>query len=97
MVRLVDEWQPAQLVVGIPYNDGPPGPSQLAAEAFAQQLAARTGLPVRRIDERLTSAEAQERLRNQRQAGLRRRRVKAVDVDALAATIIAETWLDLSP
>ena len=51
---------PDQLVVGAPYNDdGSPGRMAAAADAFAQALAARYGLPVARVDERYTSTAAQ--------------------------------------
>ena len=91
--QLVREWQPGCLVVGVPYNGG--GGSESAAENFAAALADRFGIPVVRVDERLSSAEATDRLREQRRAGVRRRRVRAGDVDAEAARIIGESWLAL--
>jgi putative Holliday junction resolvase len=89
--RLVAEWQPGCLVVGVPYNGG--GGSEAAAEGFADALAHRCPLPVHRVDERLSSAEAEDRLREQRRSGLRRRKVRTGDVDAEAARIIGEAWL----
>lgn len=105
--RLVSEWRPGQLVVGVPYNGAqaritgsganPSSDSESAAERFAAELEARYGLPVVRVDERLTSAEAEYRLAEQRRSGMRRRKVRTGDVDALAACIIAEAWLDQHP
>jgi putative Holliday junction resolvase len=60
---------------------------------FARGLSERYGLPIDTVDERLTSAEASLLLREQRQTGQRRRRVKKTDIDSLAAQLIAETWL----
>lgn len=93
--RLVAEWQPAALVVGVPYHSGgkAPGTSEAAALAFAAMLAERYGLPVTRIDEMLSSAEATDRLRAQRQSGARRQRVRTADIDAMAACVIGESWL----
>lgn len=96
--RLLADWRPACLVVGVPYNagvsrPGHAGDSESAASAFARALEARYQMPVIRIDERLTSVEAEDRLRNLRRSGLRKRRVRAADVDAIAASVIAEIWL----
>lgn len=91
ITALIREWQPGCLVVGVPYNGG--GNSETAAERFAVALADHSGLPVERVDERLSSAEASDRLREQRRQGIRPRRLKAGDVDAEAARIIGEAWL----
>ncbi|MEO8444293.1 MAG: Holliday junction resolvase RuvX [Gammaproteobacteria bacterium] len=102
--KLVAEWRPGELVVGVPYNGASAriagggasqeSDSESAAEAFATALAARYQLPVHRIDERLTSVEAESRLRDQRRSGVRTRKVRTGDVDAVAASVIAEMWLD---
>jgi putative Holliday junction resolvase len=101
--KLVKEWGPGQLVVGVPYNGarariagssaGERSDSESAAECFAAELEARYPLPVIRIDERLTSVEAESRLREQRRSGTRTKKVRTGDVDALAACVIAEMWL----
>ena len=102
--RLVKEWNPGQLVVGVPYNGAQARlagssaaertDSESAAERFAAELEIRYSLPVIRIDERLTSVEAESRLREQRRSGTRTKKVRTGDVDALAACVIAEMWLD---
>ena len=85
---------PDLLVVGAPYNDdGTPARLAPQATAFASDLARRYGLPVERIDERYTSTSATSLLREQRAAGLRRRRVQKADIDSAAAAIILEQWL----
>lgn len=86
---------PDQLVVGAPYNDdGSPGRMAAEADAFAQALAARYGLPVARVDERYSSTSAQSMLREQRAQGVRRRAVRKGDVDSAAAAIMLASWLE---
>ena len=84
-----------QIVVGLPLNmDGSVGPQARAAQDFARQLEAAIGLPVALYDERLTSFEAEERLsENRLRASPRKARRKKAAVDALAAAIILEGWL----
>ena len=67
----------------------------IAAEAqrFARRLRGRCGLPVDTVDERLSSAEAHERLRTERRAG-RRGTIAKRDIDSAAAAVILQDWLD---
>lgn len=94
IAELLNEWRPTRLVVGVPYNDGAPGEA-IAAEAqrFARRLRGRFALPVDTIDERLSSAEARDRLRQGRRAG-RRGRIAKKDIDSTAAAVILQDWLD---
>ena len=92
--RLLQQYRPDVLIVGIPRNaDGSPGRMGPACDRFAAELAARTGHPVERTDEFSSSVEATERLRTQRRSGQRRRRVRRGDIDSAAAAIILERWL----
>lgn len=91
---LMREWQPTMLIVGLPYNaDGSEGAAAGHARSFAGDLAKRYALPVELIDERYSSLEAEARLRGAREAGIRKRRVAKIDVDAAAACVILERWL----
>ncbi len=94
IAALLAEWRPARLVVGVPYNDGAPGEA-IATEAqrFARRLHGRFGLPVDAVDERLSSAEAHDRLKEDRRAG-RRGPVAKKDIDSAAAAVILQDWLD---
>jgi putative holliday junction resolvase len=84
------EFEVSRVVIGLPLNmDGTAGPAARAAEAFADRLRDSTGLPVELFDERLTSFEAEERLR---ELSGKRARDKGT-VDAVAASIILESWL----
>lgn len=91
--RILGEWRPALLVVGMPHHaDGTPSDMSRRAEDFAAQLA-RFELPVATVDERHTSQEAESKLRSQRAQG-RRRRVRKETIDSAAAVLIAERWLE---
>jgi len=80
IARLVDEWNPDALVVGVPtHPDGAPHDNTRRARAFARQLHGRFRLPVHEVDERYTTVEAMAR--------------GASDVDAAAAALILEQFL----
>jgi putative Holliday junction resolvase len=86
--RLIGEWRPDALVVGLPLHaDGSESEMSRAARKFARQLEARYRLPVHTMDERLsshTAAEQQRREDRQDRAG----------IDAIAARIILQNWLE---
>lgn len=89
---LVDEWRPTKLVVGMPtHADGSPGAMTDAVAGFVDELA-RYGLPVCAVDERYSSLEAEQVLKNARQQGSRGR-ISKPDIDAAAAVLIAERYL----
>ncbi len=59
--RLMDEWAPQRLVVGLPLDQtGGRQPATERAERFARQLAGRFGRPVELVDERYSSLAAAE-------------------------------------
>jgi putative Holliday junction resolvase len=92
--RLLRDWRPDRLIVGLPYNvDGSESTQSALAREFAAQLLTRYSVPVELVDERYTSLEAQVRLKEARQSGVRRRRIARSDIDAGAACIILERWL----
>lgn len=91
--RILDEWQPAQLVVGVPEGDGAAAIAR-RARAFATALAERYSLPVATVDETLTSAAAQTELAEGRRSGYLRRRSARGRVDRAAACLIAEQWMN---
>lgn len=93
--RRVKEWQPTQLVVGVPWNaDDTPTALTESAKAFARELSQRFKLPAAEIDERCSSLEAAERLKSERASGLRKRRVQREDIDSASACVILERWLN---
>jgi putative holliday junction resolvase len=79
-----------QIVVGLPLNmDGSVGPHAHAAQDFARRLEAAIGIPVSLYDERLSSFEAEERLKE----SSRKARHSKNAIDAVAAAVILEGWL----
>ena len=80
IARLIGEWQPDALVVGVPRHPGGAAhDNTLRAQRFARRLGGRFGLPVHEVDERYTTVEAAAR--------------GARDLDAAAAAIILEQFL----
>jgi putative Holliday junction resolvase len=85
---IIEEWRPQALVVGLPrHADGSDSDMTQGARRFTRQLEARYGLPVHTMDERLSSHAAGE---------LQRRATPgaATGLDAIAARIILQDWLD---
>jgi len=93
--RLVGEWKPDALVVGLPLAlDGDEQPMTRTARDFGRHLEKRYGLEPQFCDERHSSQEAAARFAAQRAAGLKRRR-DAERIDADAAAVILESWLQM--
>lgn len=90
--RLIEEWRPAQLVVGLPEGDGAASIAR-AVRTFVAELGERYRLPVATVDETLTSSAAQSELTSARRSGYLRRRVQRDSTDRVAACLIAEQWL----
>lgn len=89
--RLIAEWKPEVLVVGVPrHADDTANTVTAAAQRFSRQLRSRFHLPVATIDERLSSWEAQQRYFET--ATLRRRATPTLDAEA--AAIILESWFN---
>ena len=78
--KLIKEWQPQALVIGVPYHpDGNAHENTARALKFGRQLRGRFNLPVYEVDERYSTTEAL--------AG------GAKDADAASACIILEQFL----
>lgn len=89
--KVVEEFEVTRAVVGLPLNmDGSEGASARLARGFAGRLGAALGLAVELHDERLSTFEAEDRLRRQGLSGRERRKA----VDAEAAAVILQDWLD---
>ena len=89
--KLIDNWKPAALIVGIPTCiDGKALYTTKAAKKFANELLVRFSLPVHWVDERLSTKEARAQLFEQ--GGYRQ--LKNTSVDSIAACIILEQWLN---
>lgn len=87
--RLIDEWQPQRLVVGLPLQlDASEQEMTARARRFGNQLKGRYNLPVEMVDERLTSREAEAE--REATGG----KFDRAGIDALAAALILQSWLD---
>jgi putative Holliday junction resolvase len=91
--RVVDDWRPAQLVVGCPEGEGAEAIAKHVGR-FVVALKERYGLPVATVDETATSVAAQAGLADGRRSGYLRRRVGRGRVDQVAACLIAEQWMN---
>ena len=90
--KLLDEWSPVQLVVGLPLDaDGEAQARTPRCRRFANQLSGRYGLPVALVDESFSSVEADEQLTL---GGRARWRDRKATLDAAAAQIILQQYLD---
>lgn len=93
ITAIIKEWNPAALVVGLPLAaDGGETDMSKDARQFGRRLKCRYGIPVCYEDERLTSFSAGQRFKDARAKG-RMRRKDVVLLDAMAAQIILENWL----
>ena len=82
--RLIDEWRPALLLVGLPLNmDGTPSEMSERAARFSRRLHGRFGIRCELMDERLSSFEARDRMAGD--AG-------RTALDSVAACVILESW-----
>jgi putative Holliday junction resolvase len=97
--RCVADWRPAAIVAGVPYNMAGRDAARLttAALRFADELGQRYGIEVHRVDERLSSREAEDSFRELRRSGAMAKRVRRGDVDREAARLLLLQWLRAQP
>jgi putative Holliday junction resolvase len=89
--ELIAQWEPVQLVVGLPLSlDGEEHAVTQLCRKFARRLNGRFNLPVALVDERLSSAEASQTLK---QIGIGGRRQKPM-LDQVAAQHILQSYFD---
>ena len=91
VAKLIREWEPNVLVVGLPLNmDGSASDMSERAARFARRLNGRFQLPVETVDERLSTFEAKQHLKDQ---GRTPSSYRDDPVDSLAAALLLQTWL----
>lgn len=92
--RLIQEHEVDDVVLGLPLGlDGEENPWTAEVRDFASELIRRTGLPVRWVDERLSSVIAERAVRG---SGLKRsQREEKERVDAAAAAVLLRHYLAL--
>lgn len=88
--KIFDEWQPSNLLVGLPLNmDGTEQEITQRARKFANRLHGRFGLPVHTHDERLSTVDAKARLFEL--GGFKK--LTKEKVDSVSACLIYESWI----
>lgn len=88
---LVQEWDAIEVIVGLPLHmNGQEGAAAQSARAWAEQLAQRVSIPVRLVDERLSTVQAQRAL----QAGGRSTRESRSLIDSASAVMVLQGDLD---
>ena len=93
VLEYASERQVEGIVIGIPFSlNGKLGPQAKRVQAFLKALRRATDLPTHMMDERFSTVEAERLLR---QAGRWPSRHKG-DVDATAAAVILQEYLDQS-
>lgn len=91
LLDLLRELEPARVIVGIPYEmDGATGEMAKETLAFAENLQERTEAAVEKWDERLTTMQAEELLR---ETGRKRRHGEKGRVDRAAAAVLLRSYL----
>lgn len=91
IAALASEWKPGLLVVGLPLSmDGAEHELTQRCRRFARQLESRFRLPLRLVDERLSSAAAEEALRAVGKGGRRHK----LHAHQISAQIILQSYFD---
>ncbi len=93
IARLLNEYQAELVIVGLPLSlDGTEGPQAQQTRRYAEHLAQELDVTIEFWDERYSSVRAEEILRGKK--GKRRRRQTRGDVDATAAAVFLQSYLD---
>jgi len=98
--KIIKEWQPDLLVVGLPLHmDGTEQPMTQAARRFSNQLNGRYQIPIALMDERLSSNEAESIINEQfgsRDSLFRDSMFPdKAQIDMISAQLIPQSWMSL--
>jgi len=92
--QIIAEKQVSLIIVGMPRNmDGTYGPAAQKVQEFMRVLAQAIPVPIQALDERLTSVQANRVLIQ----GQVRRNERKQKVDAMAAALLLQSYLDARP
>jgi putative Holliday junction resolvase len=92
IVQIAQEYDLLEFVVGLPVNmQGTDTPSTTDAREFAAALQVRSGLPVRLVDERLSTVTAHAALRS---SGRSQKKSRSI-VDQVAAVVLLQQSIDM--
>ena len=89
--KLLEKWQPSELIVGIPAECEENKTIRDKIIKFSTELSRRFNLPVQLHDETLTSDEAYRYLKAKRIQG--KGKINKSDIDQYAAAILLESWM----
>jgi putative Holliday junction resolvase len=91
VMALIEEHGAGEIVVGMPLTlAGEMGSQAKRTGHFVRHLNGLTALPVKTVDERLSTVEATRRMR---ESGTRRKKVRE-NIDAAAAAVVLQAYLD---
>ena len=94
ILRLASEHDAEEMVVGMPLSmSGRRGPQAGRTAAYIRELSARTDMPIKQVDERLSSVQAERLLR---ESGITPSKNKG-RIDSAAAAVILQSYLDARP
>ena len=89
--KIIQQWQPDALIVGIPYHlDGSSSEMTEKAERFSRQLEGRFQIPTKTINEALSSFEAEQELQKKVKISQHNKQ----EIDKMSAAIIVQSWLE---
>ncbi len=95
--KIISEWQPDLLVIGLPLHmDGTEQPMTQAARRFSNQLNGRYQIPIALMDERLSSNEAESILKERSGSDALFRDSMFPDkaqIDMISAQLILQSWM----
>ena len=92
--KLVKEWQPQQIIVGLPEDKDENKAIRKKIFSFCKELGSRSNLPILTHDETLTSDEAYLQLKNKRNAT--KGKINKKEIDQFAAAILLESWMSVN-
>lgn len=91
LLKIIQQWQPDLCLVGLPLNmDDSESELSLRARKFARRLRHHSNIYTLMVDERLTTRQAREKLKNFQQNG----QAKRVKTDSMAACIFIQHWYE---
>ena len=91
--KVVFDWNPKLFIVGDPLNfDGSESDIKEKSDKFSYQIQKKYKIPVKLVDERLTTKEARERIKEGVDMSLR----SSNDIHQVSAQIILESWFRIS-
>ena len=91
--KVVFEWNPKLFIVGDTLNfDGSESDMKEKSDKFSNQIQKKYKIPVKLVDERLTTKEARERIKEEASMSFR----SSADIHQVSAQIILESWFRMN-